>query len=238
MPKRLVLKTSCSTAVVSKIATAVLQPLQTGAHAGKVLHSVGRQNVETQVSEAVVSEPLGPQPAQHNNRSGRRGVVNAQQPRSRGGRTSAHRARWRPSAAFPGRQNVASSFTALVVVGDGNDTWSALAAVRLRKFRSNLQGCRGNKKNFFRVPRIEGHHPAHRVPGWRSCRAFAMLRPATTGTGVAGWPPRACQYSVRRHSMCCPVARFLEPDQHRSRNCCSTQTLGPWRYDPPWPAHR
>ena len=83
------------------------------------------------------------------------------------------------------------SFTALVVVGDGN----GLVGVGYGKARevptAISKGVEEAKKNFFRVPRIEDRTIPHRVQG-EAAAGVVMLRPATPGTGViAGGPVRA-----------------------------------------------
>ena len=83
------------------------------------------------------------------------------------------------------------SFTALVVVGDGN----GLVGVGYGKAKevpaAISKGVEEAKKNFFRVPRIENRTIPHRVQG-EAAAGVVMLRPATAGTGViAGGPVRA-----------------------------------------------
>lgn len=83
------------------------------------------------------------------------------------------------------------SFTALVVVGDGN----GLVGVGYGKAKevpsAISKGVEEAKKNFFRVPRVEDRTIPHRVQG-EAAAGVVMLRPATAGTGViAGGPVRA-----------------------------------------------
>ncbi len=83
------------------------------------------------------------------------------------------------------------SFSALVVVGDGN----GLVGVGYGKAKevpaAIAKGVEEAKKNFFRVPRIENRTIPHRVQG-EEAAGVVMLRPATAGTGViAGGPVRA-----------------------------------------------
>lgn len=83
------------------------------------------------------------------------------------------------------------SFTALVVVGDGQ----GLVGVGYGKAKevpaAIAKGVEEAKKNFFRVPRIENRTIPHRVQG-EAAAGVVMLRPATPGTGViAGGPVRA-----------------------------------------------
>ena len=82
------------------------------------------------------------------------------------------------------------SFTALVVVGDGN----GLVGVGYGKAKevpaAIAKGVEEAKKHFFRVPRIQGTIP-HAVIG-EEAAGVVLLRPASPGTGViAGGPVRA-----------------------------------------------
>ena len=82
------------------------------------------------------------------------------------------------------------SFTALVVVGDGN----GLVGVGYGKARevptAISKGVEEAKKNFFRVPRVGSTIP-HPVQG-EAAAGVVLLRPASPGTGViAGGPVRA-----------------------------------------------
>ena len=82
------------------------------------------------------------------------------------------------------------SFTALVVVGDGE----GLVGVGYGKAKevpaAIAKGGEEAKKNFFRGPRIQGTIP-HPVQGEKAA-GVVMLRPAAPGTGViAGGPVRA-----------------------------------------------
>ncbi len=82
------------------------------------------------------------------------------------------------------------SFTALVVVGDGN----GLVGVGYGKARevplAISKGVEEAKKNFFRVPRV-GNSIPHPVQG-EAAAGVVLLRPAAAGTGViAGGPVRA-----------------------------------------------
>jgi small subunit ribosomal protein S5 len=82
------------------------------------------------------------------------------------------------------------SFTALVVVGDGN----GLVGVGYGKARevplAISKGVEEAKRNFFRVPRVASTIP-HPVQG-EAAAGVVLLRPAAAGTGViAGGPVRA-----------------------------------------------
>jgi len=82
------------------------------------------------------------------------------------------------------------SFTALVVVGDGN----GMVGVGYGKARevplAISKGVEEAKKNFFRVPRV-GKTIPHPVQG-EAAAGVVLLRPAAAGTGViAGGPVRA-----------------------------------------------
>ncbi|MDQ4119319.1 MAG: 30S ribosomal protein S5 [Actinomycetota bacterium] len=82
------------------------------------------------------------------------------------------------------------SFTALMIVGDGD----GLVGVGYGKAKevpaAIAKGVEEAKKNFFRVPRIGGTI-VHRVQG-EEAAGVVLLRPASPGTGViAGGPVRA-----------------------------------------------
>ena len=82
------------------------------------------------------------------------------------------------------------SFTALVIVGDGE----GLVGVGYGKAKevpaAIAKGVEEAKKNFFKVPRIQGTIP-HPVQGEKAA-GVVLLRPAAPGTGViAGGPVRA-----------------------------------------------
>ena len=82
------------------------------------------------------------------------------------------------------------SFTALVVVGDGN----GMVGVGYGKAKevplAIAKGVEDAKKNFFRVPRV-GFTIPHPVQG-EAAAGVVLLRPAAAGTGViAGGPVRA-----------------------------------------------
>ena len=82
------------------------------------------------------------------------------------------------------------SFTALVVVGDG-DGHVGVGYGKAKEVPAAIaKGVEEAKKHFFEVPRIQGTIP-HPVTGEDSA-GVVMLRPAAPGTGViAGGPVRA-----------------------------------------------
>jgi small subunit ribosomal protein S5 len=82
------------------------------------------------------------------------------------------------------------SFTALVVVGDGDGTVGVGYGKAKEVPAAIAKGVEEAKKNFFRVPRIAGTIP-HPVQG-EAAAGVVLLRPAAPGTGViAGGPVRA-----------------------------------------------
>jgi small subunit ribosomal protein S5 len=82
------------------------------------------------------------------------------------------------------------SFTALVVVGDGNGTVGVGYGKAKEVPAAIAKGVEEAKKNFFKVPRIQGTIP-HPIQG-EAAAGVVFLRPARPGTGViAGGPVRA-----------------------------------------------
>ncbi|APX32721.1 30S ribosomal protein S5 [Brachybacterium sp. P6-10-X1] len=82
------------------------------------------------------------------------------------------------------------SFTALVVVGDGDGTVGVGYGKAKEVPAAISKGVEEAKKNFFRVPRIQGT-VVHKVQG-EDAAGVVLLRPAAPGTGViAGGPVRA-----------------------------------------------
>jgi small subunit ribosomal protein S5 len=82
------------------------------------------------------------------------------------------------------------SFTALVVVGDGDGTVGVGYGKAKEVPAAIAKGVEEAKKSFFRVPRIQGTIP-HPVTG-EAAAGVVFLRPASPGTGViAGGPVRA-----------------------------------------------
>ena len=82
------------------------------------------------------------------------------------------------------------SFTALVVVGDGDGRVGVGYGKAKEVPAAIAKGVEEAKKNFFSVPRIQATIP-HPVKG-EAAAGVVMLRPAAPGTGViAGGPVRA-----------------------------------------------
>lgn len=81
------------------------------------------------------------------------------------------------------------SFTALVVVGDGNGMVGVGYGKAKEVPAAIAKGVEEAKKHFFKVPRIQGTIP-HLVQG-EEAAGVVLLRPASPGTGViAGGPVR------------------------------------------------
>ena len=82
------------------------------------------------------------------------------------------------------------SFTALVVVGDGEGTVGVGYGKAKEVPAAIAKGVEEAKKHFFKVPRIQGTIP-HPITG-EDAAGVVLLKPASAGTGViAGGPVRA-----------------------------------------------
>lgn len=92
------------------------------------------------------------------------------------------------------------SFTALMVVGDGNGL-VGIGYGKAKEVPAAIQkGVEEAKKSFFRVPRVGSTIP-HRVQG-EAAAGVVMLRPAAPGTGViAGGPVRAVMEAAGLHDI-------------------------------------
>lgn len=92
------------------------------------------------------------------------------------------------------------SFTALVVVGDGNGTVGVGYGKAKEVPAAIAKGTEKAKKNFFKVPRIGTTIP-HLVQG-EDAAGVVLLRPASPGTGViAGGPVRAVMEAAGIHDV-------------------------------------
>ncbi len=149
------------------------------------------QNVENEVTEQAAATA----PVEREAREPRRGGRERNPNRDRGSR-DAEKSQFlervvtinRVSKVVKGGRRF--SFTALVVVGDGN----GLVGVGYGKARevplAISKGVEEAKRNFFRVPRTGSSIP-HPVQG-EAAAGVVLLRPAAAGTGViAGGPVRA-----------------------------------------------
>jgi small subunit ribosomal protein S5 len=157
------------------------------------------QNVAVEPTEAVATEAVVDAPATDiagEPREARRGGRERNPNRDRGNARDAEKSQFlervvtinRVSKVVKGGRRF--SFTALVVVGDGN----GLVGVGYGKARevptAISKGVEEAKKNFFRVPRV-GMTIPHPVQG-EAAAGVVLLRPASAGTGViAGGPVRA-----------------------------------------------
>ena len=153
------------------------------------------QNVENDVTAEATEQTAAAEAPVEREREPRRGGRERSQTRDRGGR-DADKSQFlervvtinRVSKVVKGGRRF--SFTALVVVGDGN----GLVGVGSGKARevplAISKGVEEAKRNFFRVPRAGSTIP-HPVQG-EAAAGVVLLRPAAAGTGViAGGPVRA-----------------------------------------------
>ena len=167
---------------------------------------MSEQNVkETQVSEAVAAETAETskqREERRNNRGERRGRGDRKN-RAREEEKDKYIERVvtinRVSKVVKGGRRF--SFTALVVVGDGNGMVGVGYGQAKEVPAAIAKGVEEAKKNFFRVPRIENRTIPHRVQG-EEAAGVVMLRPATAGTGViAGGPVRAVLEAAGIHDV-------------------------------------
>ncbi len=167
---------------------------------------MSEQNVkETQVSEAVAvetAETSKQREERRNNRGERRGRGDRKN-RAREEEKDKYIERVvtinRVSKVVKGGRRF--SFTALVVVGDGNGMVGVGYGKAKEVPAAIAKGVEEAKKNFFRVPRIENRTIPHRVQG-EEAAGVVMLRPATAGTGViAGGPVRAVLEAAGIHDV-------------------------------------
>ena len=167
---------------------------------------MSEQNVkETQVSEAVAAETAETskqREERRNNRGERRGRGDRKN-RAREEEKDKYIERVvtinRVSKVVKGGRRF--SFTALVVVGDGNGMVGVGYGKAKEVPAAIAKGVEEAKKIFFRVPRIENRTIPHRVQG-EEAAGVVMLRPATAGTGViAGGPVRAVLEAAGIHDV-------------------------------------
>ena len=149
---------------------------------------MSEQNVkETQVSEAVVAETAetsNQREERRNNRGERRGRGERRNNRAREEEKDKYIERVvtinRVSKVVKGGRRF--SFTALVIVGDGQGM-VGVGYGKAKEVPAAIQkGAEEARKNFFRVPMINGTI-THPVQG-EAAAGVVMLRPAAPGTGV------------------------------------------------------
>ena len=153
------------------------------------------QNVENDVTAEATEQTAAAEAPVEREREPRRGGRERSQTRDRGGR-DADKSQFmervvtinRVSKVVKGGRRF--SFTALVVVGDGNGTVGVGYGKAREVPLAISKGVEEAKRNFFRVPRVASTIP-HPVQG-EAAAGVVLLRPAAAGTGViAGGPVRA-----------------------------------------------
>ena len=131
------------------------------------------------------------------------------------------------------------SFTALVVVGDGDGTVGVGYGKAKEVPAAIAKGVEEAKKEFFKVPRIQGTIP-HPVQG-EAAAGVVMLRPAAPGTGViAGGPVRAVLECAGIHDV---LSKSLGSDNainivHATVAALQGSRASRGGRRPPWPAAR
>ena len=114
------------------------------------------------------------------------------------------------------------SFTALVIVGDGNGMVGVGYGKAKEVPAAIAKGVEEARKSFFRVPLIGGTI-VHPVQG-EAAAGVVMLRPASAGTGViAGGAVRAVLECAGVRDISGQVAGQRQRDQRRARHGCRAQ---------------
>ena len=123
------------------------------------------------------------------------------------------------------------SFTALVVVGDGEGTVGVGYGKAKEVPAAIAKGVEEAKKSFFKVPRIQGTIP-HPVQGEKAA-GVVMLRPAAPGTGViAGGSARAVLECAGIHDI---LSKSLGSSNAINVVHATVAALRrPWRRRRPW----